>query len=416
MIRVENLVKVFGEDPERALALMQQGRTKAEIREETGLTVGVNDVSFHVDRGEIFVIMGLSGSGKSTVLRCVNRLIDPLSGSVFLQTDEGEIDVTTLDEEALRAVRRDSLSMVFQRFGLLPHRSVLDNVAFGHEVRGTNLRERRRMAKDMLEVVGLAGWEKELPSQLSGGMQQRVGLARALATEAQVLLMDEPFSALDPLIKMTMQDELLRIQSELHRTILFITHDLDEALRLGSRIAIMDDGAIVQAGTPEEIIVNPKTPYVTDFVEHADPTGVMTAQTVALPVQTQRFRTEDLGEGRTRYTRKGQDRYAYVLEGERFAWLELEGQRVATRALTDVLDLDEPAKQREDVALAARPEATLKNVLHGRTVSHLPQVVLGDDGTLLGVISELELVHGILYKTANPDLEEAMAARKGAKV
>ena len=416
MIRVENLVKVFGEDPERALALMQQGRTKAEIREETGLTVGVNDVSFHVDRGEIFVIMGLSGSGKSTVLRCVNRLIDPLSGSVFLQTDEGEIDVTTLDEEALRAVRRDSLSMVFQRFGLLPHRSVLDNVAFGHEVRGTNLRERRRMAKDMLEVVGLAGWEKELPSQLSGGMQQRVGLARALATQANVLLMDEPFSALDPLIKMTMQDELLRIQSELHRTILFITHDLDEALRLGSRIAIMDDGAIVQAGTPEEIIVNPKTPYVTDFVEHADPTGVMTAQTVALPVQTQRFRTEDLGEGRTRYTRKGQDRYAYVLEGERFAWLELEGQRVATRALTDVLDLDEPAKQREDVALAARPEATLKNVLHGRTVSHLPQVVLGDDGTLLGVISELELVHGILYKTANPDLEEAMAARKGAKV
>jgi glycine betaine/proline transport system ATP-binding protein len=415
VIRVENLVKVFGEDPERALALMRQGRTKAEIREETGLTVGVNDVSFHVDRGEIFVIMGLSGSGKSTLLRCVNRLIDPLSGSVFLQTDEGEIDVTTLDEEGLRAVRRDSLSMVFQRFGLLPHRSVLDNVAFGHEVRGTNVRERRRMAKEMLEVVGLAGWEKELPSQLSGGMQQRVGLARALATQANVLLMDEPFSALDPLIKMTMQDELLRIQSELHRTILFITHDLDEALRLGSRIAIMDDGAIVQSGTPEEIIVNPKTPYVTDFVEHADPTGVITAKTVALPVQTQRFRTEEVGEGRTRYTREGQDRYAYVLEGERFAWFELEGRRVETRALGHVLDLDEPAKQREDVALAARPEATLKDVLHGRTVSHLPQVVLGDDGTLLGVISELELVHGILHKTANPDLEEAMAARMGAK-
>ncbi len=415
MIRVENLVKVFGEDPERALALMQQGRTKAEIREETGLTVGVNDVSFHVDRGEIFVIMGLSGSGKSTLLRCVNRLIDPLSGSVFLRTDEGEIDVTALDEEGLRAVRRDSLSMVFQRFGLLPHRSVLDNVAFGHEVRGTTVRERRRMAKEMLEVVGLAGWEKELPSQLSGGMQQRVGLARALATQANVLLMDEPFSALDPLIKMTMQDELLRIQSEMHRTILFITHDLDEALRLGSRIAIMDDGAIVQSGTPEEIIVNPKTPYVTDFVEHADPTGVITAQTVALPVQTQRFRTDDVGEGRTRYTREGQDRYAYVLEGERFAWFEFEGRRVETRALSQVLDLDEPAKQREDVALAARPEATLKNVLRGRTVSHLPQVVLGDDGTLLGVISELELVHGILYKTANPDLEEAMAARMGAK-
>jgi glycine betaine/proline transport system ATP-binding protein len=411
VIRVENLVKVFGEEPERALTLMEQGRTKADIREETGLTVGVNDVSFHVDRGEIFVIMGLSGSGKSTLLRCVNRLIEPLSGSVFLQTDDGEVDVTTLSDQRLREVRRDSLSMVFQRFGLLPHRTVLDNVAFGQEIRRTQKRERRRMAEEMLEAVGLAGWEREIPAQLSGGMQQRVGLARALATQANVLLMDEPFSALDPLIKVNMQDELLRIQAELHRTILFITHDLDEALRLGTRIAIMDDGQIVQSGTPEEIIVNPKTAYVSDFVEHADPTGVMTAKTVALPVQTRRFDAEDVGQGRHRYVRQGTEHLAYVLEDERFEALERDGQRVPTRPLAEALEDEAPTGSRDDAVLVVRPDATLKEVLQGRIHSHLPQVVVDDGGRLLGVISERELIHGILYKTANPDVEAAVASQ-----
>ena len=410
MIRVEHLVKVFGDEPWRALPLLEQGRSKAEIREETGLTVGVNDVSFELEAGEVFVIMGLSGSGKSTLMRCVNRLIEPLSGKVLLTTDDGEIDVTALSAPELRELRRERMSMVFQRFGLFPHRTVLDNVAYGQEVRGSPREERYRVAREMLSVVGLEGWGDSKPNELSGGMQQRVGLARALATQANVLLMDEPFSALDPLIKVNMQNELLRIQAELHRTILFITHDLDEALRIGTRVAIMDDGEIVQVGTPEEIIVEPRTEYVADFVEHADPTGVMTARTVAVPVPGQRFEESGQQDGTTFFQRVGYPEVSYGMQDGRFVEMRVDGVPVEAMRLEDALQEETPEIRRRDAVLLCGPGATLKQVLKGRTYSRLPQLVVDEDDLVLGVISENELVHGILYKRAN---EEASAAGTG---
>jgi len=404
------LVKVFGDEPSRALPLLEAGRSKADIREETGLTVGVNDVSFELEPGEVFVIMGLSGSGKSTLLRCINRLIEPLSGKVMLTTDEGEIDVTTLNDAELRELRRERMSMVFQGFGLFPHRTVLDNVAFGQEVRGSPREERHRVAREMLQIVGLEGWGDSKPNELSGGMQQRVGLARALATQANVLLMDEPFSALDPLIKVNMQNELLRIQGELHRTILFITHDLDEALRIGTRVAIMDDGKIVQIGTPEEIIVEPRTEYVADFVEHADPTGVITARTVAVPVPGQRFEESGQEDGTTHYRRTGYPDVSYGMRDGLFVEMRVDGEPVESVRLEDALKEETPEIRRRDAVLLCGPRATLKQVLRGRTYSRLPQVVVDSDDRVLGVISENELVHGILYKRAN---EEAAAAHVG---
>ena len=218
------------------------------------------------------------------MLRCINRLIEPTAGKIFLETDEGETEITSLNEQGLRRFRKEQISMVFQRFGLFPHRTVRENAAYGLEVQKRPKKERLNAAQETLEMVGLGQWGDSYPDELSGGMQQRVGLARALATDAPVLLMDEPFSALDPLIKVNMQQELISIEKKLHRTVLFITHDLDEALKLGHRVAIMEGGRVVQIGTPEEIIVNPKTEYVADFVEYADPTGVITAGTVAVPL------------------------------------------------------------------------------------------------------------------------------------
>ena len=405
MIRAENVFKVFGEKPEEALPLIEQGLGKDEIREKTGLTVGVNDVSFELERGEIFVIMGLSGSGKSTLLRCVNRLIEPTSGQIFLRDFEGdgETDITALDESELRRIRRERMSMVFQRFGLFPHRSVRDNVAYGLEVQGRPRRERNDIAEETLEIVGLGGWGDSAPSELSGGMQQRVGLARALATKAEVLLMDEPFSALDPLIKVNMQNELLRIQEELQRTILFITHDLDEALRIGTHISIMEDGQIVQKGTPEEIIVNPKTEYVSDFVEHADPTNVMTAKTVALPIHGRRFEEKRREGGVTYYARRGFSDVLFGVDDEdRFRGAYLNGAEARRLPLDEALAGEMPDIRRADTILTCGPDHTLRQVLRGRTYSLQPLVVLDGD-RLVGVIGERELVNGILEKRANLD-------------
>ena len=275
MIRAENLTKIFGPQPDEALRLLHEGQSKDAIREATGHVVGVDDVSFRLKRGEFFVIMGLSGSGKSTLLRCLNRLIPATGGRVVLDTDEGEIDVGEADAKQLRDIRTRHLSMVFQRFGLLPHRSVRDNVAYGLEIQGVDRRERLERADRALDMVGLGGWGPSRTSELSGGMQQRVGLARALCTDPEVLLMDEAFSALDPLIRREMQDELLRLQEELAKTIVFITHDLDEALRLGDRVAILKDGLLVQVGTPAEIVMHPADAYVRAFVEDVDRSRVL---------------------------------------------------------------------------------------------------------------------------------------------
>lgn len=274
IIQVENLSKIFGKHAKKATQYLDQGLSKEEILEKTGNTVGVNRASFDVEEGEIFVIMGLSGSGKSTLVRLINRLIEPTEGSVYI---DGK-DLATMDKKNLRDVRREKLSMVFQRFALFPHRSVLENAEFGLEVQGVDKAERSQKAKDSLEMVGLGGYINQFPGQLSGGMQQRVGLARALANDPEVLLMDEAFSALDPLIRKEMQDELLELQESMKKTILFITHDLDEALRIGDRIALMKDGRIVQIGTPEEILVNPANDYVEKFVEDVDRSKVLTAE------------------------------------------------------------------------------------------------------------------------------------------
>ncbi len=275
-ISIQNLTKVFGSDPKRALALLDQGLDKDAIQRRTRLAVGVNRASFDVQQGEVVVVMGLSGSGKSTLVRCINRLIEPTAGRI---TIDGE-DVTAMDSQTLRAFRQRKLGMVFQNFALFPHRSVLQNAEYGLEVMGVPAAERRSRAMEQLDRVGLSGWAQSRPAQLSGGMQQRVGLARAMALDPDILLMDEAFSALDPLIRRDMQDELLRLQEDLHKTIVFISHDLDEALRIGDRIILMRDGAVVQDGTPEDILTSPADDYVARFVESVDISRVLTAGAV----------------------------------------------------------------------------------------------------------------------------------------
>ena len=275
-IKVENLYKVFGKSPRAGIKMLQDGMGKEELLRRHKLAVGINKVSFEINEGEFLVVMGLSGSGKSTLIRCLNRLIEPTGGQVFIDGT----DITTLSEEALRQTRLKKFGMVFQRFALFPHRTVLQNAEYGLEIQGIAPEERQAKAQEALELVGLKGWEDSYPAQLSGGMQQRVGLARALALDPDILLMDEAFSALDPLIRREMQDELLALQSRVNKTIVFITHDLDEALKLGDKIIIMRDGAVVQAGTPEEILTNPADDYVEKFIEDVDVSKILTAESV----------------------------------------------------------------------------------------------------------------------------------------
>ncbi|SDW97476.1 glycine betaine/proline transport system ATP-binding protein [Marininema mesophilum] len=275
-IEVKSLTKIFGRTPTKGVELVRQGKSKEEILKSTGMTVGVNAANFHVESGEVFVIMGLSGSGKSTLVRLFNRLINPTDGSILV---DGE-DVAKMNAEELRRLRRTKMGMVFQRFALFPHRTVQANVEYGLEVQGMSREERESKALDALELVGLKNYANSFPDQLSGGMQQRVGLARAMANNPDILLMDEAFSALDPLIRKDMQDELLDLQASMHKTIVFITHDLDEALRIGDRIALMKDGSIVQVGTPEEILTQPANDYVERFVEDVNLTKVLTAGSI----------------------------------------------------------------------------------------------------------------------------------------
>lgn len=276
IIKVENLYKVFGKEPKKAMDLVNEGYKKDEIMKKTGTTIGINNVSFEVEAGEAFVVMGLSGSGKSTLIRCLNRLIEPTSGTISIN----DKDITKMGKKELAEVRKNNVSMVFQNFAIFPHYSVLENAAYGLKVLGVSKEEREKKALESLHAVGLKGWENYYPSKLSGGMQQRVGLARALATDPDILLMDEAFSALDPLIRKDMQSELLELQDKLQKTIVFITHDLDEALRIGDRIALMKDGEIVQIGTPEEILMTPASEYVEKFVEDVDRSRILTAEMI----------------------------------------------------------------------------------------------------------------------------------------
>lgn len=279
-IRIENLIKIFGPHARgRPLEMLRNGVGKDEILQKTGHVVGVNDVTFDVTQGEVFVVMGLSGSGKSTLIRCLNRLYEPTAGHVYLDNE----DVVAADKARLQGIRRSKMAMVFQHFGLFPHRTVGENVGYGLRVRGVPEAEQRTKSLEALELVGLAEWADYYPHNLSGGMQQRVGLARALATDADVLLMDEAFSALDPLIRRQMQDEMMQLQERLHKTILFITHDLNEALRVGNHVAIMRDGEVVQIGTPTEIITEPADEYVAKFMADVDQARVLSAEFVMKP-------------------------------------------------------------------------------------------------------------------------------------
>lgn len=282
ILEAKSLTKIFGTDPKKAIPLLDKGWSKEKILKETSLTVGVNQANFSIEEGQIFVIMGLSGSGKSTLVRLLNRLIEPTAGEVLFKGK----DILSMSSEELRQFRRKNVGMVFQKFALFPHRTVIQNIEYGLEIQGISKKQRREMAMNALELVGLKGWENSYPHQLSGGMQQRVGLARGLANEPDVLLMDEAFSALDPLIRKDMQDELVELQSKMKKTIVFITHDLNEALRIGDQIALMKDGSIVQIGTPEEILMQPANKYVERFVEDVDLSKVLTASHVMIKPET----------------------------------------------------------------------------------------------------------------------------------
>jgi glycine betaine/proline transport system ATP-binding protein len=384
VIEAKNLFKVFGPDPDQAFPLIEKGLSKEEILDKTGCVVAINDANFQVHRGEMFVVMGLSGSGKSTVIRCLNRLIDPTRGQVLV----GGEDIMQLSDEQLREVRRKKMSMVFQHFGLLPQRTVLKNVEFGLEISNIDPETRRQKAQDALELVGLAGYESSLPSELSGGMQQRVGLARALANDPEVLLMDEAFSALDPLIRTQMQDELLALQDKMHKTVVFITHDLDEALKIGDRIVIMGPGGgIRQIGTPEEILTEPADDYVAEFVENVDRTKVITASSIM----------------------KKADPVVTPKDGPSVAVRRMEKLGISTVFVTDhnrvlrgIVNIDDAVKARKDKTLegilledevyTVWPETPLSELMGQAMTCRYPMAVVDHDGRLLGLLDRATIL------------------------
>ena len=331
-ICIEHLIKIYGSPSHHALTLFRNGADRDTILEKTGQVLGVADVSFEIHPGEIFVVMGLSGSGKSTLVRCINRLIKPTSGHIYI---DGE-DIVRFNERQLQQLRLNQVSMVFQNFGLFPHKTVAENVGYGLRIKGVNKQQRRQKALETLDVVGLSQWADYLPTSLSGGMQQRVGLARALVTDANILLMDEPFSALDPLIRRTMQDELLRLQQTLNKTIVFISHDIQEALRIGDRIAIMKDGYIVQIGTPEALITQPANEYVGAFIQ-----DVNRAQVLKTGGITRQVQVCQLGQDspKTVWKQMQHQDYMYVVDQDRKPVGLLERNRLESFLQKDETDL-----------------------------------------------------------------------------
>jgi glycine betaine/proline transport system ATP-binding protein len=400
-LKVEKVFKIFGNRPEEALALLAEGESKETIFQTTNQTIGVRDASFEVEEGQIFVIMGLSGSGKSTLVRMLNGLIRPTSGAILIDGD----DVATCSGARLRDVRRNKIAMVFQHFALFPHRTILENAAYGLKVKGVPAEERKAKALRTLEQVGLASWADSKPSDLSGGMQQRVGLARGLATDPQILLMDEPFGALDPLIRKEMQDELLSLQATLKKTIIFITHDLSEALLLGDKIAIMKDGQIVQIGTAQEIVSNPADDYVAAFVADIDRGRVFTAETVSSEPSVMQLNSDTAGDAVK--TMEDQNLNAvYVMDGEEIAGV-VTYQQAATADresgaadvhLSDVMQTDYPTTD-ADTQLAD---------LYGAASGGLPIAITDTDNRLVGVVEPEAVFAQLSARTENA--EDAPAA------
>lgn len=385
VIEATGVYKVFGRRPARGVTWLREGATRDDLR-AAGLTPAVIDASFEVAEGEIFVVMGLSGSGKSTLIRMVNGLLEPSAGTIKV---DGQ-DVTRLGHKQMRAVRREKISMVFQHFALLPHRSVGDNASYGLEVQGFGKEQRRRKAEEALRMVGLDGWADALPGQLSGGMRQRVGLARALAAETPVLLMDEAFSALDPLIRREMQDQLVELQNRLGKTILFITHDLNEAMRLGDRIAMMRDGRIVQQGTAEQILNDPATDYVAQFVQDVDRTRVLTASSVMeKPVAV--LGGEQGPRAAHRLMRENQLTSLFVAGRDRTLLGVLQEPAVAQAVDAGRENLDGLLER--PVAVAA--DTPLADLFRNSAQSSVPLAVVDDDKRLLGVIAQVTLLHAL---------------------
>jgi len=380
-LATRNLSKVFGHRPERALDILRQGGSKADAQ-RLGAAVGVFDANLEVREGETFVLMGLSGSGKSTLLRLLNRLHEPTAGQVLV---DGQ-DITELSRRELLAVRREKFSgMVFQQFAILPHRTVVDNVAYGLEVQGVSASERRARAREATTLVGLEGWEEYYPSELSGGMQQRVGLARALAVDADILLMDEAFSALDPLIRREMQDELVELQARVNKTIVFVTHDLDEALKLGDRIAIMKDARVVQVGTAEEILTHPADAYVEAFVEGVDRASVLTAANIMQPVKETAFLRDGPNTVRTKMRRHGLSGIL-VTDSERKVQGYVTSERVRAQ-------LEDPRANRDRLdptgledAVTVPLSAPLQEVIGIASEGSVPIGVVDEAGRLRGVV------------------------------
>ncbi|HEX7001908.1 MAG TPA: glycine betaine/L-proline ABC transporter ATP-binding protein [Trueperaceae bacterium] len=381
-ISVRGLYKVFGPEPGRAIAMLEKGATKAEVQDRLGNAVGVANVDLDVRTAETFVLMGLSGSGKSTLLRLLNRLHEPTRGSIVVDG----VDITKLGRRELLEVRRQKFSgMVFQQFAILPHRTVLDNVGYGLEVQGVPASERRERAQDAIDLVGLAGWEQSYPRELSGGMQQRVGLARALAVDADILLMDEAFSALDPLIRREMQDELIDLQTRMRKTIVFVTHDLDEALRLGDRIAIMKDARVVQVGTPEEVITEPADDYVAAFVEGVDRSDVLTAGSIMQPVK-ETARLQDGPQTALNKMRRSGISGILVVDAERRVLGYLRSERIVAAMREGTVDEGRIHGDLMETAPAVTTETPLNEVIDVASEGSAPVAVTDPGGRLRGVV------------------------------
>ena len=387
-LEVKNLYKVFGENPDRAFKHIEKGMGKEALLEKTGLSLGVKDASLAIEEGEIFVIMGLSGSGKSTMVRLLNRLIEPTRGQVIIDG----VDIAKISDSELREVRRNKISMVFQSFALMPHMTVLNNAAFGMELAGIPLQERQEKALDALRQVGLDNYAHAYPDELSGGMRQRVGLARALAINPDILLMDEAFSALDPLIRTEMQDELVKLQSRHQRTIVFISHDLDEAMRIGDRIAIMQGGEVIQVGTPDEILNNPANDYVRTFFRGVDISHVFSAKDIARRGAGSLMRkAPGFGPRSALKLLQDDDReYGYILEKQRFIGV------VSTDSLKAALASGEGL----DGALLSSPVAMPGDTSLNDLLSHVAQApcavpVIGEDNQYIGIISKGTLLQAL---------------------
>ncbi|KOC99173.1 ABC transporter ATP-binding protein [Vibrio parahaemolyticus] len=382
-ITIENLDVVFGQQQSQALTLLDQGKSRQEIIDETGQVVGVDNVSLTVKRGEICVLMGLSGSGKSSLLRTVNGLNDISRGSLKIQDGDDMVELANCNEQTLRHLRTHRVSMVFQKFALMPWLTVLDNVAFGLEMQGIGKAERRAKAREQLEMVGLSEWESKFPHELSGGMQQRVGLARAFAMDTDILLMDEPFSALDPLIRAQLQDELILLQEKLNKTILFVSHDLDEALKIGNNIAIMESGKLIQHGKPEQIILTPETDYVADFVAHTNPLNVLKGRSL--------MKSSDVLVREEERVLICPDKEIWVTQESKGLSLS-DSEQSLIQWVSESSNLDDVES---NSLVQVSPNINMREAIELKQRSNQPLLLVEDD-KLVGVLSDHELYDALL--------------------